>query len=342
MGGVRATRNIIILIKDMKEVEEVWNMVHAGREKLERISPIVRKILGGVIAAAILTPMSWQLYTHRTEVGAYLTYIDVRMLFVALSLDILDLGILASAWLLIANRLGITLGFHRDLKAFFFSNLAKRIPGMVWYLAGRAYLYRTVDGGIWIATTGTILENSLLALCGLLLALILLPQLGLNVWVLFALPSVALISLVLSLRPATLWEFARLFQHRDKIRPTAGLLVPTRDILLWFTLYMLVWIVGGFAFHCFVVAFYPALTLASFPFTLGVSTAYSLSGLIAFLLPAGLGIKELTGVYLLSHLLPAPLAIVIVLLFRVKLLLAEGFWLVLSYCFERWKQQPYR
>jgi len=311
---------------------------------MKRIFPVVRKIIGVVIAAAILIPMSWQLYTHRTEVGAYLVHIDVRMLFVALSLGILDLGILAFAWLLIANRLGITLGLRRDLKAFFFSNLAKRIPGMVWYLAGRAYLYRTADGGIWVATTGTMLENSLLLLGGLLLALIVLPrQFGLNnVWILFALAAVILISLVLSLRPSTLWEFAQLLQLKDKIRPTIVLRIPTWDILLWFTLYMLVWIVGGLAFHCFVAAFYPALTLASFPFTLGVSTAYSLSGLIAFLLPAGLGIKELTGVYLLSRLLPMPLAIVIVLLFRIKLLLAEGLWLVLSYCFERWERQPPR
>jgi hypothetical protein len=304
----------------------------------EYIYPIFRKIFGVVIGAAILMPMSWQLYTHKAEAFAYLAHINVKMLFIALVLDILDLGILAAAWLLIANKLGIALGLYRDLKAFFFSNLAKHIPGMIWYLAGRAYLYRTLDGGIWIATTGTILENSLLILGGLLVALIVLPrQFELdNYWILFALPTVVLIFLMLSLRPSMLWEFGRLFQRKGKIKPTFAPQIPIRDILLWFTLYMLVWIMGGLAFHCFVAAFYPALTLASFPFTLGVSTAYSLSGLIAFILPAGLGIKELTGVYLLGHLLPAPFAIIIMLLFRVKLLLAESFWLVLSYCFERW------
>lgn len=304
-------------------------------------SKSIKTAAGTAIAVVALIPMGWQLYIHQAEVDTYLTNISARMLCIAWGLAALDLGILASIWLLIANRLRIALGFAQDLRAFFFSNFAKRVPGMLWYVAGRAYFYRAGEDGIWMATTGTILENALLLLAGLILALVIWPrQLGLdNSWMFTAFLVSVSIALVFSLWPTAMLQLVHAFRRtfrKESTIPIRTVRLTTKDTLIWIVLYVLVWVVGGVSFHCLVAAFYPSLSVASLPFTLGVSIAYSLSGLVACFVPAGMGVKELTGAYLLSRVLPTPLAVVIVLLFRLNLLLAESFWLVLSYFLERY------
>jgi hypothetical protein len=136
-----------------------------------------KQLIGAAVAAVILLPLAWQVYQRRAEVEPYLVQVDYRVLLMAFGLAIIDLGILAFNWMLIARRLEIALGLTRDLRAFFVSNFAKRVPGMVWYVLGRAYLYRVGDGGSWMAASATVLENALLLFAGMLLGLSLWPQL---------------------------------------------------------------------------------------------------------------------------------------------------------------------
>lgn len=296
--------------------------------------------IGLIIAAVALVPIAWQLCGHWAEVGSYLARINVKGLLAAQMLAVLDLGILASAWLLIAGRLGIAVGIARHLKVFFVSNFTKRVPGLVWYVAARAYAYRTVDGGAWMATTGTLLENALLFLAGMLLALVLWPhQLGLHSsWIPASLLVSISIAVALSMYPAALVRLVRVF-HVGKAAhaPKRGVVpLPARSVLSIIVLYTLVWLIGGVSLHCFVAAFDPSVSLAALPFTISVSIVYSLTGFVAFVVPAGLGVKELAGAYVLARLIPPPLAVAVMLLFRVNLLVAEGFWIVLSHCLERW------
>lgn len=297
----------------------------------------IKAAAGVIVAAIILIPMGWHLYVQRAEVAIYLAGVNVKLLFAALGLAALDLGIFVLPWLLIANRLGIALGFARDLRAFFLSNFARRVPGLIWYVAGRAYLYRAESGGAWLATTGTVLENAFLLLTGLLLALTIWPQqLGLGgSWMLVAVLVSVSVVVAFSIRPTAILRVAWLLRRRKGALQIPDVRLSAVDVLLLVVLYALVWVVGGLSFHCFVAAFYPSLSLAALPLTISVSTAYSLAGFVAFFAPAGLGVKELTGAYLLSRTLPTPLAVTVVLLFRLNLLLAEGAWLGLSYLLKR-------
>jgi hypothetical protein len=306
-------------------------------ERLVTRVPRNAKALAGVLVAAlILVPLGMQLYRRWDEVGPYLERVNLNLLLVALALAVFDLGILAAAWLRFVSRLGIALGFASDLRAFFFSNFAKRVPGMVWYVVGRAYMYRTGEGRAWLATTATVLENAFLFLTGLLLAFSLWPQyFGMDSsWMLVGLSFTLAVVIALSLYPTAIVRFAGLFRRGESAVGISPLRLSVTDVLLWLILYGLVWIIGGLAFHYFVAAFYPPLSFAALPQMVGVSTAYSLAGFVAFFVPAGMGVKELTGGYLLSRVVPLPLAVAIVLLFRLLLLLAEGFWLAVSHSLE--------
>lgn len=300
----------------------------------------LRAAAGIAVAGIALTPIAWVLYTQWPEVEPYLLEASGMGLLRALGLAVLGLGILGSTWPLIARRLGIALGFAPDLRAFFLSNFLKRAPGMVWYVAGRAYLYRTAPGGVWMVTTATMLENALLLLTGLILALILWPrQLGLpGSWISATMLVSVCIVAALSLYPTGILRLARRFRHGESgdAVPVGGMRLPPANVLSWMGLYALAWIIGGFSLHCFVVAFYPPLSSASLPFTVGVAIVYTLTGFVAFLIPAGLGVKELAGAYLLARVVPTPLAVAVILLFRLNLLVAEAIWLALSYSLDRW------
>lgn len=300
----------------------------------------VKVAVGIVVAGLALTPLAWQLYEHWPEVQPYLRQVRPSPLVAAVALAVLGLGVLASVWVMIAVTLGITLGCARDFRAFFLSSVLKRVPGAVWYFVGRAYLYRGATGGAWMATTGTVLENALLLFTGLALALIVWPaQLGWDTrWGLGALVVSALLVLGLSLRPTAAVQLLRPLWGRD-CQPSSTVRTPrvtTGSVLSWIALYAVSWGVGGCSLHFFVAAFYPSLSLHTLPFTVGVGIVYTLTGFVAFFVPAGLGVKELAAVYLLRHVMPLPLAAIVVLLFRLNLLLAEALWLVVSYSLVRW------
>jgi hypothetical protein len=288
-----------------------------------------RAAIGLVVAAIALIPIAWQLCVNWADVGVYLARVNAGGLLAAELLAVVDLGVLVSAWLLVAHWLGLRVAISQHLKAFFVSNFAKRVPGLVWYVASRAYVYRTVSGGTWRATTATLLENTLLFLAGLLLALILWPsQLGLQLsWMPVSLLLSVSVAVILSVYPAAVLRLARLlrFGKGADVRESDLAGLPATRVLSLLVLYALVWLIGGLSLHCFIGAFHPWPSLAALPFTISVSIAYSLTGFIAFFVPAGLGVKELAGAYLLAPVMPL----------RLNLLLAEGFWIVLSYCLER-------
>ena len=302
----------------------------------------IKAAIGPLVAAIILIPMAWQLYVHWDEVIAYVAGANVKLLIAALGFAILDLGIFGLAWLAIARRLNIALGFVRDLRAFFFSNFMKRVPGMVWYVMGRTYLYRSGEGGIWMATTGTVLENAFLLLAGIFLALILWPhQLRLsNSWVVASLLVILTITIVFLLFPAALLRFVQLFRDEKDESAIQTVHITGMDIIVWIVLYLLVWLIGGLSFYCFVSAFDASISRASLLFVLGVSTLYSLTGFVAFFVPGGMGAKELAGALLLRNIIAPHLGLTVMLLFRLNLLVAEGIWLALSALLERAVHRP--
>jgi hypothetical protein len=299
------------------------------------------KLAAGIVVAGVaLAPLAWQLHEHWAEVQPYLREVSPFSLLAAVAFAVLGLGVLGSVWLMIAASLGITLGVARDFRAFFLSSVLKRVPGGVWYFVGRGYLYRQATGGAWMATTGTVLENALLLFTGLALALIVWPgQLGWDTqWAAGALVVSALLVLGLSLRPTAVVQLLRPVWGRDSHQSSTVRTprVTTGNVLSWIALYAVSWGVGGCSLHFFVAAFYPSLSLDSLPFTVGVSVVYTLTGFVAFFVPAGMGVKELAGAYLLWHIMPLPLAAIIVLLFRLNLLVAEAFWLAVSCAVVRW------
>jgi hypothetical protein len=87
-------------------------------------------------------------------------------------------------------------------------------------------------------------------------------------------------------------------------------------MLGWTGAYSLIWVLGGVTLYCLTRALYPLPTAH----LLGVIGIWSLAGTISHLalfLPAGLGIRELSLVAMLSAFTPLPVAVIVAIVTRI-------------------------
>jgi len=280
-------------------------------------------LLGGIIVGnwSQLTSYTWRLRP--------LPLVLSLVLYVAgVSLGVLE-------WSLIMGRLAGVHSLRKNAKVYSYSTLAKRLPGTYWYVAGRMLLYN--DEGVSKATTaaGSALELASTILSGLLVYLLSLPYClntylaGLpNIWrsgyiillvgllgVVFLRPS--LVSAALNRLTSSLGKQEVAFTFR------------TRDTLTWLALHSLAWVVGGVVLYLLITALQP-FPWTALPAVINMTAAAGLVGLVAFISPSGLGIKELTLAYLLSFYVPLPVAVVLTLLFRLWVISGDFLWALLA------------
>ena len=94
------------------------------------------------------------------------------------------------------------------------------------------------------------------------------------------------------------------------------------DILGVLLICILGWLVGGIGFFLFVDSVFSVLP-RHIIFLTGALALSSTLGLIALFAPSGLGVREGVLVYLLSYLMPGPVAVVISVLTRIWMTLIE-------------------
>lgn len=220
-------------------------------------------------------------------------------------------------WADLMRSFGSTLPTATHIEYFCLSHLAKRLPGTVWYLAGRSYLYKQVDEPLRRVTFASSVEFLITFLSGALTTLLFL---GYLVTQLTALPwwgwlLLAALGLLL-LHPRSLHYWSRRFNLSD---------LPTLHfgrLLLWVALYSLSWIIGGFILFvtCHLVTTIP---IAQLPYLIGSWSLIGTSTILVFFLPSNLGFSEVGLSLLLATLVPSTFAVVIAVLNRIIVLIYE-------------------
>ena len=105
--------------------------------------------------------------------------------------------------------------------------------------------------------------------------------------------------------------------------------VRRRDSLLWVGLYAANWVAGGLSLYFLTLAIHPLPAAALFD-VVGILALSGVLSLIAFFVPGGWGIREVSLTLALRPYLPLPLAVAVPLLFRLWLILGEIFWVGVS------------
>lgn len=276
------------------------------------------------LAMVALTLLFWGygLYTNWNRLGQYEWRADFPSLFLAFAL--FPAGFLPSlyGWHRIMSCFARGTDFRVNAKIYCYSALPRYIPGVVWYVAGRSFLYR--EKGIPPSTTilATTLETVLLTVSGLTLALLPIGDLTLG-----GKPSTLilalLIPLIILLLPPVLERTLRFFTplSGDEVSPR----LTHREIVFLLVVYGIAWLGGGLLLYLLANAIYQVEPLAAM---IGVWAASGVASfLFAFL--GGLGGREATMSVLLAFYVPLPVAIAISLLSRVMIMVAEAFWVVL-------------
>jgi hypothetical protein len=223
------------------------------------------------------------------------------------------------------------LSFHheigwRDIVIYSRTIVLRRLPGGIWHWLGRTALYvgtTKVPGRVVIGAN--FLEWILLFLIASSIGLF--GWSDLSILVRIAGGSAAAAA---ALWLAYQWQPDRLFAPR------------IIESLAWLCLYTAAWILGGLIVYVFVIAA-GGLEIHLFQAVWIWALAGGVS-MFMVIIPAGMGIRELTLVWLLAPYLPASSALIVALLIRFSFLLADVLWgslgWALGYRFTRDRNLP--
>lgn len=267
----------------------------------------------GVITQIIIA--NWDLLV------AYDWEIRPSWLVYAVVVFFVDFFVSLWAWhLLVVNLTGFD-NLRRTAKIVLTSNLARRIPGSVWYITGRALLY----GEQGVSKRSISLLSGLEMIFFMISAVVtfvmavpfwVLPdRLAGTVepaWLLVALPF----GMVL-VHPRLLQRIWHRISRERLARP-----LKWRDTMVWLVLYMLTWILGAVVLFC-VINFFHRLSWEHFMPVLGMWALAGIISITGFFTISIIGLREISLVFLLAQFVPHPITILIAISVRLIWLAGE-------------------
>lgn len=235
----------------------------------------------------------------------------------AFGLLLLGLLLMALVWAWLIRELGSNLPLARHFRYYVISHLGRRLPGTLWYVAGRSYFYAQEGESVRLVAAGSALELVLATVAGALVTLALwgmaatsLPSLYLGM-----LLAVTALGIVL-VHPRVLRYLLR--RMDQKIPQT----VNYGQIVLWLAVYAVVWLLGGVMFYALA---YSIMQLSS-EHMLYVVFCWTLVGTLStfiVFLPTNFGFTEIGLSVLLSAVMPSSLAVLVAVLSRVLIMAFE-------------------
>lgn len=248
----------------------------------------------------------------------------------------LSLGFFALAWIeaalswgYITKKLQSPMGFKSSVKLWSWSQAARYIPGSVWQVFGRIYMSQKKGLSKGKTLASIAIETSNLIISSLIIFALTLPF-----WPRLAsfksyFPYLIIAASIFAfLHPRVFNSVTNFFVHRiDKKEKTAS--YQLLEIIKMLIPYLGFWLIFGIGFYFLALSFKP-LTILFLPVTTGI---FSLSWIVGFLFviaPGGLGAREVVIVYFLGLFIGQPLAIILAILSRVLMIIAELLVLAIS------------
>lgn len=213
-----------------------------------------------------------------------------------------------------------------QLRVYFQSNLARYIPGSVWYIPSRIALGTLQGVGAVRTSVGLALEIGLNVWSGLLLgayaALFFLPINDLAFVTLLVL--LVLLSLLV-IQPRIMDHLLNL-GLRIVRRPTAQIDISLRWAVQVGLISLAIWVAGGLSQFYLLKALYPTVGLRDLP---GITSAVALAWTIGLLVPwapQGLGVRDGLLVALLQVYVPLPVAVAATVASRLLVVVEDVAW----------------
>jgi uncharacterized membrane protein YbhN (UPF0104 family) len=237
------------------------------------------------------------------------------------------------AWYLITRRLGTAIPFRETLQSWFSSQPGKYLPGKVWLFLSRLYHYdsrgkskKTITVALYFETVTMIMAAGLLFLVSLFsLGEVQLFHSG---FLTFCLILILMLAFLL-LHPKVLQKVLNTVLTLLNREPIT-LSISYSDILWILGVCLFSWVVGGIGFYLFVDSVF-LVSSKHILFLTGALAISSTLGLLALFAPSGLGVREGVLVYLLSTIMPSPVAVILSILTRLWMTFIEIAWIGVVY-----------
>jgi hypothetical protein len=273
-----------------------------------------------LISALIL---GWMIYRQRDVLLSQSWSINIWNIIIAFCLFSIDLMLVAVVWSWIMDSFGTQTSHQRHIANFAVANVAKRIPGTVWYIAGRGYLYGLQGISLSIVSVASTMEFAIAVISGLIASIIFaFPQLfsiRSQQWLIVVFTSISLIFV----HPRVIRWLLK------KLRVESPIQYRYSSLIQWLVTYFLAWVVGGMVLFAIAGALHP-LPISNLPYLIG---CWSLAGTISstfFFFPSNLGVTEISLSLLISHVMPSADAAIIAILMRLFLTGFEFFWALIG------------
>ena len=224
----------------------------------------------------------------------------------------------AISWSTIMHNLDRSISWLKNVQIYCITLAARRLPGTIWYVGGRMVMYQQLGVAKKTVLVASSIEIVTTLVTGGLVGLVLVLVSGAS------LPSQVILVIIvgailgtLILHPSTLKVILKK-NGRDLVEN-----LRLQDVLVWFVLNTLMWVLSGFMLGQMVSAFQ---TVSSHSLTLiiGIWALAGTAGFLTFFLPSTFGVTEITIAILLSQLMPLPLAGTIAILIRLTTILFEA------------------
>ena len=270
------------------------------------------------------------LYINREVLQSYDWNIQVHYLLYAWLFFCIDLLIALWGWHTIVAKFTQFSNFRQSSKIVLHANLARRIPGTIWYIASRAVLYETHGIKKRIISMLGGLELILFVSSGIIISLLSLPFWEIPIEVFEQLIASKLIfgisiSSIFLIHPSILsWMWKRFAPSSPQAKLTWN------DALSWLLIYGLSWIVGGAVLFC-VANMFKFASLNLLMTYVGIWTLAGTVSLVGAIVIPFIGLREVSLIILLVALFPFPVALIIGIVIRLIWLLGELIFALVSF-----------
>jgi glycosyltransferase 2 family protein len=270
--------------------------------------------------------LGYLLYSQRDLLLSYAWVVRWQPVIISFIVYSLALLIVVAAWVSIVNSFGAHVSLKRHFRYFCISNLSRRLPGTVWYIAYRAHFYGQEGLSVRSTSMATAVEFAVSIISASLISMIFAVSFLLKNPLGILLVITLLVVCLIFLQPKVIgWLLRRMGQAESWY--------DLRSILKWTGLYMLFWLVGGTLFFLTANIIYP-LDIQYLGIVIGAFAIVGLVGRAITFLPSNMGLQEISYSLILSTIMPASVAIVLALANRIVVIGFEILWTLLSLVIE--------
>lgn len=304
----------------------------------KKVVPIAFYVLLAVFLVLYLDKVDW----HKLA-GLHINWV-AAVIATVISLGFRYWGV--QIWFFILRRLGaVGLKGSYGILTYVYAKswMGRYIPGAATWIVGKVYFASRYGVSKSRLGVSGILEGALqiVSTLALALAILLLDHRAtkLDPWFI-ALMVAAFVGCMVCLIPQVFGFLIGMALKIFRRKPIAPSSLPTLSTTLSaFVLYVVGSLLSGIAYFFIASAVYPHIKISDAPFVVGAASLASAVSMLVVFAPGGLGVREGIQALLLSAIMPAPIALVIVVVTRLWSVAVDGLFF-LTAAVPMWIRRP--